>query len=194
MSNVDDELAQALRDSEEAAPAELAPVAAPVATATTARPKRNVGLLVALLAMGAGILTLVFTSFEDSAIYAKEVDQVVKERDKLEGRNLRVQGVLKRGSLAKRDDPCEYRFSIIKGEAELPVRLARCAVPDNFRDVPGMPTEVTAEGTLAEGGHLEATQVIAKCPTKYDMNQRAARGEQAPHAAVPNGEPTTPGL
>jgi len=193
MSNVDDELAKALRDSEQAAPAVPAPEAPP--PAARPKPNRNLGLLVALLVMAGGILSLVFTSFKDSAVYAKNVDQVVAERDKLQGRNLRVQGILKRGTLVRRDDPCEFRFTMQTKEknAEIPVRLPRCTVPDNFREVPGMDTEVTTEGALAESGHLEATQVIAKCPTKYEMEQRAQSGEAAPHAAV--GEPaTTPGL
>lgn len=193
MSNVDDELAKALRDSEQAAPAVPAPEAPPPA-ARPKKPNRSVGLLVALLVMVAGILSLVFTSFKDSAIYAKNVDQVVAERNKLFGRNLRVQGYLKPGTLVRRDDPCEFRFTLETREknAEIPVRLARCTVPDNFREVPGMPTEVTAEGALAEGGHVEATQVIAKCPTKYEMDQAKARGEAAPHGLVQAG--TTPGL
>jgi hypothetical protein len=26
---------------------------------------------------------------------------------------------------------------------------------------------------------------MAKCPSKYEMQERAAKGEQAPHAAMP---------
>jgi cytochrome c-type biogenesis protein CcmE len=185
MSNVDDELAAALKESEDAAQAVPAPVAMP---APGQAPRRSLGLLVALLVMGAGILTLVFTNFKDSMIWAKPVDQLDAKAS--QGRNLRVQGQLKPGTLMRRDDPCEYRFTVtgldVKTSAkELDVRLPRCTIPDNFREVPGMPTEVTVEGKLASAGHLEASQVMAKCPTKYDMQQRAAAGEKAPHQALP---------
>lgn len=189
MSNVDDELAQALKDSEDAAQAVPAPVAMPATR--PAPPKRSLGLLVALLVMAAGILTLVFTNFKDSMIWAKPVDKL--DPAAMQGRNLRVQGTLKPGTLARRDgDQCEYRFTVISTDAaaaaqgkELEVRLPRCTIPDNFKDVPGMPTEVTVEGKMASAGHFEASQVMAKCPTKYDMQQRAAAGEKAPHKMMP---------
>jgi cytochrome c-type biogenesis protein CcmE len=188
MSTVDDELAQAVKDSEDAAQAVPAPVAMPAARKTP--PKRSLGLLVALLVMGGGILTLVFTNFKESMIWAKPVDQL--DAQAVQGRNLRVQGTLKPGSIMRRDDPCEYRFTVISADAkaagkELEVRLPRCTIPDNFRDVPGMPTEVTVEGKLAAAGHFEASQVMAKCPTKYEMEQAQARGEKAPHKAVMPG-------
>jgi cytochrome c-type biogenesis protein CcmE len=55
-------------------------------------------------------------------------------------------------------------------------------VPDTFRDMPGMDVEVTAEGKLDPEGHFEASQIFAKCPSKYEMKDRAAKGEEAPHA------------
>jgi cytochrome c-type biogenesis protein CcmE len=125
------------------------------------------------------------TSFEDAAVYSKSVDQLVAEQDKLVDRNVRVTGTLVRGSLTKRDEPCEYRFKIQKNTKELPVRFAQCIVPDTFRDVPGMDVEVTAEGKLQGEGHFEATQIMAKCPSKYEMQQKAAKGEKAPHQDVP---------
>jgi len=188
MSNVDDELAAALKESEDAAQAVPAPVAMPAQRQTP--PKRSIGLLVSLLVMGGGVLTLVFTNFRDSAIWAKPVEQL--DAKSVQGRNLRVQGTLKPGTLMRRDDPCEYRFTVRAADGkdpgkELEVRLPRCTIPDNFKDVPGMPTDVTVEGKLTAAGHLEASQVMAKCPTKYEMQQRAAGGEKAPHNAVMPG-------
>jgi len=183
MSRVDDELAAAVRESEEVAQAEPAPTA----PAPLIRPakKGSVGLLVALLVVGAGILTLVFVSGKDATIYARQVDELVREREKLTGRAVRVEGALKRGSLMKRADPCEYRFTLAKAGTELPVRFAQCIVPDTFRDMPGMDVMVTAEGTLDPAGHFEASQIMAKCPSKYEMSERAKKGESAPHTAVP---------
>jgi len=180
MANVDDELAQALRESEQAAQAEPAPVAVPVAPAATP-PKRkgSAGFLVALLVMGGAIVTLIFTTFEGT--YSRKVEEVANERQKLAGRNVRVEGTLKRCTLVRRDEPCEYRFTMAGGGAELPVRYARCTVPDTFQDVPGMVVDVTAEGTLDSSGHLEASTIMAKCPSKYEMKERAKKGEQAPH-------------
>jgi cytochrome c-type biogenesis protein CcmE len=92
------------------------------------------------------------------------------------------------GSLERRDQPCEYRF-VLKGQNnnELPVRYAKCVVPDNFRDVAGMDVAVTVEGKLAAAGtSFEATNVLTKCPTKYEMKERKERGEQMPHQLAPS--------
>src|SRR6187455_755690 len=112
MSRVDDELAAALKESEAVAEAQPAPTApAPLIRPT---PKRSIGLLVALLVCGVGVLILVFTTISDATIYARQVDELVRERDALTGRNVRVEGALKKGTLTKRDSPCEYRFTLSK--------------------------------------------------------------------------------
>jgi cytochrome c-type biogenesis protein CcmE len=180
MSNVDHELAQAVKESEAVAQAEPALVAPRVRSES----KRSIGLLVGLLVAGGALLTLVFTTMKGSAIYDRDVDDVMAERARLEGRNVRVQGMLKKGTLVRRDDPCEFRFTIIGKTGELPVHYARCTVPDTFKDMPGMDVVATAEGTLEPSGHLEATTIFAKCPSKYEMKQRANKGEQAPHQAI----------
>ena len=182
MSRVDEELAAAVRESEEVARAEPAPTAPPLVRPPA---KGSLGLLVGLIVIGAGVLTLVFMSGKDATVYARQVDELVRERDKLAGKPVRVEGALKRGSLTRRDAPCEYRFTLAKSGTELPVRFAQCIVPDTFRDMPGMDVMVTAEGTLDRGGHFEASQIMAKCPSKYEMQEKAKNGEAAPHAAGP---------
>jgi cytochrome c-type biogenesis protein CcmE len=137
------------------------------------------------LAMGAGaIATLVLTGMQDKAIYSKPVDELLSQRAKFVGRPVRAEGNLVHGSLTKRDQPCEYRFTIAKNAAEMPVRFAQCVVPDTFRDVPDIDVGVTVEGELATDGSFEATSVLAKCPSKYEMQQRKDRGEGMPHGPL----------
>lgn len=182
MSRVDEELARALADSEAQARAEEpAPVTSAVAK-TPANGKRNLGLLLALLAMGGGIVALVMTSFDQAAVYSRGVEQLLEEKSKLTGRNVRVEGTLVKGTLKRRDQPCEYRFDLERKGATVSVRYAQCIVPDTFRDMPGTDVSVTAQGSLVKAGHFEATQIMAKCPSKHEMKDLAAKGEQAPHA------------
>ena len=117
-------------------------------------------------------------------------DQAVARSSELAGRRVRVEGTLVQGTLVKRDDPCEYRFVMKSGETQLPVRYPQCVVPDTFRDMPGMDVEVTAEGKLGAGGTFEATAIMAKCPSKYEMKQKSMAGELAPHAGQ-QGSPLT---
>ena len=178
MSELDKELERAVAAVDEPVPA----ATRAVLPATPRKPKGNLGLLIGLFVMGGGILTLVFTSFKGSAVYSKEVDDLVRDKARLGDRAVRVTGTLVKGSLTKRDQPCEYRFNIEKKGVVLPVRYAQCIVPDTFRDMPGMDVSVTAEGKLTEAGSFEASNIMAKCPSKYEMKDRAQAGEKAPHA------------
>jgi cytochrome c-type biogenesis protein CcmE len=153
-----------------------------------AQPARrgNIVLLGVLLVMAGGIVALVMTSFKDAAVYAKSVDQVQAARAELMGRRLRIEGNLVHGSLQQAvGDHCEFRFVLKGREAELPVRFAQCVLPDTFKDIPNLDLGVTVEGKLAAGGGFEAHQVLAKCPSKYEMKERTDRGEQMPHVAPP---------
>jgi cytochrome c-type biogenesis protein CcmE len=186
MSGLDDELAKAVQESEAvaAAPPIEAPKGpeAPPPAPRRSSAKRSIGLLIALLIGGGAILTLVMTSFEKSMAYSKDVDTLLAERDRLVDRSVKVQGRLVNGTLRKRDEPCEYRFQVQNNGKKLDVVFPQCVVPDTFQDRPGMPLDVTAEGKLLASGQFEATHIMTKCPTKYEMEQRAAKGEEAPHA------------
>jgi cytochrome c-type biogenesis protein CcmE len=156
--------------------------------------KRWLGPAVAVgLAMGAAaIAALVLGGMQDNAIYSKPVDALLAQRAKFVHRPVRAEGNLVHGSLVKRELPCEYRFTIQKNGAELPVRFAQCVVPDTFRDVPDVDVGVTVEGELQPDATFEATSVLAKCPSKYEMQQRKQRGEDMPHGPLAAGGALAP--
>jgi cytochrome c-type biogenesis protein CcmE len=169
MSRTDEELARALDDAPE--PPRVSRPAAPEPAQSSGPKRRNLGLLAALVVIAAAIGALVLVSFKDAAVYAKTVDQLLASRDKMVGRAVRVEGSLVHGSLLKRDSPCEYRFQITRNGATLPVRYPQCVVPDTFRDRPEADVAVTAEGKLMRDGTFEATQIMAKCPSKYEEKE-----------------------
>ncbi|HEY6077270.1 MAG TPA: cytochrome c maturation protein CcmE [Polyangiaceae bacterium] len=188
--SVDKELERAVQDAEaEVSVPAVEQSATPVASAPAkSKGRGSIGLLVALLAIVGGVVGLVF-SFKDAAVYSVGVDKLMKERDRYGNRSVKVQGMLVKGTLVRRDEPCEYRFKIQQGDTVLPMRFAQCVVPDTFRDMPGMDVEVTADGKLAaDGQSFEATLIMAKCPSKYEMKQKSMAGELAPHL----GQQATP--
>ena len=146
--------------------------------------RKRLMLVIPLLMAAAAIVALVLVGMQDKGIYSKPVDELVAQKAKFVGKSVRAEGNLVHGSLVKRDDPCEYRFRMEKNGVEMPVRFAKCIVPDTFRDVAGMDVAVTVEGELRSDDSLEASQVLAKCPSKYEMKQKAANGEKAPHASL----------
>jgi cytochrome c-type biogenesis protein CcmE len=142
--------------------------------------KTNVLFAVGLVTAAAAVAATVLFTMKDKAIYSKPVDALMQDRGKFLGRPVRVEGNLVHGSLIHHDKPCEYDFRIEKNGKVLPVRYAQCVVPDTFRDVQGMDVGVTVEGELQANNTFEATSVLAKCPSKYEMKNRAARGEKMP--------------
>ena len=188
MSGIDEDLRNAVAESE--ADEAAKPVVVSEATPVRHRPRKELGLLLAVLVMAGGILVLVMTSFNEAAIYSKGVDEVVQHGADLQSKNLRVQGTLVKGTLVRRESPCEYRFRLKKNGSELGVSYPQCMVPDTFRDVPEMDVDVTATGKLAADGHFQASEIMAKCPSKYDMKQMAASGKQMPHGAPGTGPAT----
>jgi cytochrome c-type biogenesis protein CcmE len=147
----------------------------------------KVGLVFTMLG-GALALLLFGSQASDALVYSKLVDEVLTKPTDFRGRELRVEGDLVQGSIKFREDPCEYRFVLGKPGQEMPVRFPQCIVPDTFKD--GVGLKVTVQGKLTNDGYFLANQVIAKCPSKYEMNERAKQGEKMPHAmpgAIPAG-------
>lgn len=151
--------------------------------------RKRLLLLVPLVMASAAIVALVLVGMQDKGVYSKDVDVLVAEKAKFIGKPVRVEGNLVHGSLVKRESPCEYRFTIEKNGVEVPVRFQKCVVPDTFRDMPGVDVGVTVEGELLADSSLEASQVLAKCPSKYEMKQKAAVGEKMPHAGTTTPAP-----
>ena len=140
----------------------------------------KIGAVIVLLAGAVGFL-IFGSSASDAFVYSKLVDEVMAKPADFMGRELRVEGQLKPGSVKFREDPCEWRFVIEKSQREMPVQFSQCVVPDTFRD--GMGISVVVQGKLASSGEtFLANQVVPRCPSKYEMEQKKKNGEVMPHA------------
>jgi len=131
---------------------------------------------------GAVAFLLLGTDGGDAFVYSKLVHEVMADPDAFRGRELRVEGDLRQGSVQFREDPCEWRFVLEKEGQEMPVAFPQCVVPDTFRDTFGI--QVTVQGRLEDDGTFLANQVIPRCPSKYEMQERLDNGEAMPHPDV----------
>jgi cytochrome c-type biogenesis protein CcmE len=106
------------------------------------------------------------------------------------GENYRVNGNVLSGSIVKTPGTLGARFVMTDGAKQLPVVYAR-ETPDTFVDG----AEVVVEGSMGADGTFVAKTLLAKCPSKYEAQNRAAGGERrnggAPSSPVP--VPPTPG-
>jgi len=140
--------------------------------------------LLVILGMAGGGAAWALTSSESPFVYSVLVSDVPADPSAFAGRTLRMEGPLRDGSIQFRQDPCEYRFVLGEGEGEterlMDVRFPQCIVPDTFRD--GMGITVVVEGRIEADGSFLATQVIPRCPSRYEMDELQQSGETAPHA------------
>lgn len=106
------------------------------------------------------------------------------------GRAVRVHGYVAAGSIQRDVEGQRVRFRVRStpphagGEAatELPVVYASLETPDLFKDG----AEVVVEGRLpAEGAAFEATNLLAKCPSKFEGVEDTAALPATPAASPP---------
>ena len=142
------------------------------------------GVLVLLLG---GVAFLLKGSGGDAFVYSKLVSEVVGHEAELGTQQLRVEGKLTQGSVRFREDPCEWRFSLQKDGVVMPVRFSECVVPDTFRDNMGI--SVTVQGRVQPDGTFIASEVVPRCPSKYEMRERDNNGEAMPHAEATAAPP-----
>jgi cytochrome c-type biogenesis protein CcmE len=139
---------------------------------------RNIKVAVTAVVLASAFGFMMWTTLRDGAEYFKHVDEVVAQRPTLEGKKLQVQGYVIPGSILVKPNTLEYRFKIQNN----PIRAGepgnvmnvtyKGVVPDTFKDE----AEVVANGQLRSDGGLDANQVIAKCPSKYEAAGRAPTG------------------
>jgi cytochrome c-type biogenesis protein CcmE len=134
----------------------------------------KISLTGVVLATAFGVL--MYSSLGESLQYYKYVDEVMAEPAAWHGKNLQVHGIVVPDSIAKKDNTLEWRFQLQRNGKVLTAYYTGI-VPDTFK----ADSEVVLTGTMdAKGFH--ATEMTAKCPSKYD----------AAPAANPAAESYTP--
>jgi cytochrome c-type biogenesis protein CcmE len=125
----------------------------------------KVMLSVAVVLGGAGFV--VYSSL-GHAEYYKMVDEVMVEPSEWVDKSLRVHGFVEAGSIDEEIvDQKMHRSFVLENQGQRIVVRHVGPVPDTFKDL----SEVVAKGRLvqADGGYvLEASELSAKCPSKYE--------------------------
>ena len=130
-----------------------------------------VKIIVTLLAVAGAGGILIYSSISEAEYY-KFTHEVVDAPAEWDGKTLRVHGYVEPGSIDERivGKKTVREFYLESEGRRLKVKNEG-PKPDTFRDE----SEVVAKGTLTRvNGELvfEATELMAKCPSKYEDNQR----------------------
>lgn len=124
---------------------------------------------IAPLVIVAAVVGYLFNSaFDDALQYYLTLEELTSAPPE-EGTIVRVAGLVKDGSLNESGvSPVVINFVVTQGAYELPVKYSGI-VPDTFHEG----GEVVATGSL-KNGVFEATQILAKCASKYEAGQPIA--------------------
>ncbi len=174
------------RSADDLSAAKAASAARSTPNGATSSPAALAKIAVVLLVLG-GAVTFLLTSSQDVFVYSHTVAEVMARPTDFAGRTLRAEGDLVDGTVQFREDPCDYHFTLSGGDHRMPVDFPQCVVPDTFRE--GMGITVVVQGRLGEDGTFHASEVIPRCPSRYEMDQRAGQGETMPHALPPAATP-----
>ena len=115
------------------------------------------------LVVALGIAYLIVIGIQNASMYHLSVGELMARSAQAYDEELRVGGKVVGGSVKQDPATQTMRFMIAdeKG-ASLPV-VYRGVVPDAFKPE----ADVVLQGRLAPSGTFEATELLAKCPSKY---------------------------
>ena len=154
----------------ESQPGVMAQANLPAPRAGLFRRKRAliVGLVV-VVALG----YLGFQAFMGAATYYLSVGELLARGNAAYGEQVRLMGKVVDGSVARTPETNTIRFTIAdKDGTSVPVVYSD-VVPDAFKQG----ADVVLEGALTPGGTFEASNLLVKCPSKYEAKEKTAPAE-----------------
>jgi cytochrome c-type biogenesis protein CcmE len=142
-------------------------------------------LSVAVIAGGGGML--IYSSMAE-ADYYKHVDEVTAEPDHWVDKHLKIHGFVEPGSIDEKIiGESTVRTFVLEYKGERIHVTHKGPKPDTFRDL----AEVVAKGKLLQtkdGPVLEASELMAKCPSKYEAERR----DKKPPPSIQPGSASVP--
>lgn len=119
--------------------------------------------IIGFFVIAAAFISLLFTSFRSSMQYYVSAAELKADISRYQDKILKVAG--KAAEIEKYDKGgrTAYRFMVVDGEARLPVSYVGL-VPDTFHNG----ADVVVTGALDGKGGFEATEILAKCASKYE--------------------------
>lgn len=139
---------------------ENAQMAPPMRRRPAIRRKR---FFVLALVVVAAIAYLIVLGIQNASMYHLSVGELMARGDDVYAEEVRVGGKVVPGSVKQDPGARVLQFEIADGDGNtLPV-VYRGVVPDAFKP----DAEVVVEGMLEPSGAFEATDLLAKCPSKY---------------------------
>ena len=148
---------------------------------TPTRKRRLIAVL--LIVAGVGIAsTIAFYSLQENLLYFQSPSELAQQPIP-PGRQFRLGGLVKPGTVAREGDGLATRFIVTDGPEEVVVEYVGI-LPDLFREGQG----VIARGSLDTSGMFAATEVRAKHDENYMPPEVADALEKSGHVSYKDPE------
>lgn len=131
-----------------------------------AKPRYQVKYLIGAFLIFGVIGYLIFFGLTQTSQWALQVGDFTARGPAAVGQGARVSGQLEANSVKKDVQDNKIAFVLTDGKNRLSVVYSG-VVPDTFDRA----TEVVVEGKLTSDGTFTASNVLAKCPSKYDESK-----------------------
>jgi len=138
-------------------------------------------ILISVVLLVAGFAILFSVGLKGSLVYYLTVTEFLDPARQTDlGDNFRVNGIVEPGSIQRLKGAPGARFVLTDGVKILPV-VYRKEVPDTFVDG----AEAVVEGSLGPDGIFAAATLLAKCPSKYEAQNRETNNYRKPAGEDP---------
>lgn len=131
---------------------------------------KNVGFLIGALAIVGALVALTMTSF-DEQIYYYTVAEARENQAEIGNTEFRIKGNVAPGSLYLREGVLNEHVFVLRADgSDMQIHYTG-PLPDTFAD----DAEVIALGRFTSPDLFVATEVVAKCPSRYEEQAPTAR-------------------
>ncbi len=130
------------------------------------KPKYQLKYLLGAVVIFGVIAYLIFFGLTQTSQWSVPVGELLARGDSAVGQGARVSGQLEANSVQKDVKANKIAFVLTDGTNRLPV-IYSGVVPDTFERA----VEVVAEGKLNADGSFTASNILARCPSKYDESK-----------------------
>lgn len=136
-------------------------------------------IIIAAITFLVVIVTLISTSIGTTGTFYMTVDELVVNKAKAEGKPIKVSGKIVGDSIKWEPDKILLSFDL-EGESNEIISVHYEGVkPDSMNDG----WEAIVEGELTSNGTIIASELLVKCPSKYEAMEED--GEEIPEDHLP---------
>ena len=114
---------------------------------------------------------LMYSTMGESLEYYKRVDEVMVNPQEWHGKALQLHGYAK--EVGRKRDSLDWQFNI-HNNGKVVRALYTGITPDTFKN----DAEVVVKGRLDDNNTFHATEIVAKCPSKYEPGAAATSGTE----------------